>query len=178
MKKILILFLSIFLITQTHAGNEFSSGNRVPVRGNSFVNFGIGASSWGVPIYAGMEWMVNNEISLGGQVSFRSQSETIAGSSYQHNAFSLAARGNYYFNHLLKIDPPFLVYAGASLGFVSVSTSTRFSDGVAYDGSRGTGTFFGIHTGGAYFFNKHWAVNAELGFGNVIGLKMGAIYLF
>jgi hypothetical protein len=178
MKKILVLFLSIFVISHTYAGNEFPSGNRIPVNGNSFVSFGVGASSWGVPVYGGMEWMVHNEISIGGQVSFRSQGETIAGSSYQHNAFSAAARGNYYFNRLLQLRPPFLVYAGATLGFISVSTSAQSSDGIDYDGNRGTGTFFGIQTGGAYFFNKHWGVNTEIGFGNVIGLKIGAIYLF
>ncbi len=166
------------------AGSAYSQsslprGSKVPREGNIYMNFGFGVSSWGVPFYAGAEVMVHDEVSVGGSFSFRSQTETYAGDSWQHQAYTIAARGNYHFNNLLKIRAPFLFYAGASLGFMSVNTVLDSdNDGINYQGTRGSGLYFGIQSGGSYFFNSHWAANAEVGIGNVMGLKLGTTYLF
>lgn len=177
MKKYFLISLFICAGLSGWTQSSLPKGNRLPSNGDTFVDFGVGVSSWGVPIYAGAEWMVHKEISVGGQISFQSQSETYSGITYRHNAFTMAARGNYIFNTLLEIPAPYLFYAGATLGYVTVST-THSGPGIDYSGSRGSGLFFGVQTGGSYFFSKNWAANLELGIGNIIGLKLGAKYLF
>ena len=179
MRKATIIFILALASISIHGQSTLPRGSQVPQSGDIYMNFGFGVSSWGVPVYAGAEVMVHDEVSVGGEFSYRTQSESYAGDSWRHQAFTLAARGNYHFNRLLNIRPPFLFYAGASLGFVSVSTELKSdNDGISYRGDRGSGLFFGIQTGGSYFFNNHWAANAELGIGNVMGLKLGATYLF
>ncbi|ALO14144.1 hypothetical protein L21SP5_00468 [Salinivirga cyanobacteriivorans] len=179
MRKLIILMIVSAFAISANAQSSLPRGSKVPREGNIYMNFGFGVSSWGVPFYAGAEVMVHDEVSVGGAFSYRSQSETFGGDTWQHRAFTIAARGNYHFNNLLKIRAPFLFYAGASLGFISVNTVLKSdNDGINYDGARGSGLYFGIQTGGSYFFNDHWAANAELGIGNVMGLKLGATYLF
>lgn len=177
MKKITVLLFLMGFSFYGWSQSALPKGNRIPKSGNAFIDFGVGVSSWGVPIYVGAEWMVHEEVSVGGQVLFQSQSESYDETTYRHNAFTMAARGNYIFNRLLEIPAPYLFYAGATLGFVTVSTN-HSGPGVDYSGSRGSGLFFGVQTGGSYFFNKNWAANIELGVGNIFGLKLGAKYLF
>jgi outer membrane immunogenic protein len=38
-------------------------------------NFGVGFSSWGVPFYLGMDYGIHPDISLGGELSYRSYRE-------------------------------------------------------------------------------------------------------
>ena len=44
-------------------------------KGNKQLNAGFGFSSWGVPVYVGMDFGVHPDVTIGPQVSFRSYSE-------------------------------------------------------------------------------------------------------
>jgi outer membrane immunogenic protein len=176
MKKLVILSVIISFSLYSFGQSTLPQGSRVPKNKDMYANVGFGVSSWGVPVYAGFEYMIHNEVSIGGEISYRSQSEVIADRSYTIRASTIAARGNYHFNNLLKLKAPFLFYAGVSLGYSMVSTNVV--SGFGYDGARGSGLFFSLQTGGNYYFTKNWAANVELGIGNIVGLKLGASYLF
>jgi outer membrane immunogenic protein len=176
MKKLVFIITLITLSLTAFSQSKLPQGSQVPRNQDMFTNFGFGVSSWGVPVYGSFEYMVHEEVSIGGEISYRGQSETYSGIKFTHRAFTFAARGNYHFNNLLQIKAPFLFYAGATLGYMIVTTNTV--NGLGYEGSRGSGLFFGIQTGGNYYFTKNWAANVELGIGNVVGLKLGASYLF
>jgi hypothetical protein len=176
MKKVFIAIVLICSVYISFAQSTLPQGSKVPRHTDMFVNFGFGVSSWGVPVYGSFEYMLHDEVSLGGEISYRGQSVNHTGLDYTVRATTIAARGNYHFNNLLKIKPPFLFYAGATLGYMLVSTNTI--DGIAYPGTRASGIYFGIQTGGNYYFTKNWAANVELGIGNMFGLKIGASYLF
>lgn len=176
MKKVFIVIVLLFSVCFSYTQSTLPQGSKIPRNKDMFANFGFGVSSWGVPVYGSFEYMLHDEVSLGGEISYRGQSESFNGLKYSHRATTIAARGNYHFNNLLNIKAPFLFYAGASLGYIIVSTNVV--SGTAYDGARASGLFFGIQTGGNYYFTKNWAANVEIGIGNVVGLKIGGSYLF
>jgi len=176
MKKIIALLIISAISFTSFSQSKLPQGSKVPKNKDIFTNFGFCVSSWGVPIYGSVEYMVHDEVSIGGEISYRGQSEVILDRTYKIRATTISARGNYHFNNLLKIKAPFLFYAGATLGYAIVSTNVV--SGFGYDGARASGLFFGIQTGGNYYFTKNWAANVELGIGNVMGLKLGASYLF
>lgn len=176
MKNLMIIMVLATISYSSFGQSKLPQGSRVPHNKNMYANFGFGVSSWGVPVYGILEYMIHDEVSIGGEISYRSQSEVYDQRSYTIRATTIAARGNYHFNNLLKLKAPFLFYAGATLGYSIVSTNVV--SGFGYDGSRASGLFFGIQTGGNYYFSKNWAANVELGIGNIMGLKLGASYLF
>ncbi|MDO4879986.1 MAG: hypothetical protein Q3983_01785 [Capnocytophaga sp.] len=146
-------------------------------KGNVQLNAGFGFSGWGIPVYAGIEAGLNEDITLGGEVSFRSYSADWAYRSYTHNIFGVMAVGNYHFNRIIPRLPSEVdVYAGLGLGyFIS-------SSGSGYNGSSYSGVNARIHTGGRYFFTNNFGVNLEVGaeigeLNNGI-LKMGITYKF
>lgn len=130
----------------------------------------MGFSSWGLPIYAGIDFGVHKDISAGGEFSFRSYSDNFKGTSYSHTIIALGANGNYHFNSLLKIPKEWDAYAGLNLGFYSWSSPNGYRGG----GSSGIG--MGAQFGGRYYFNTKFAINLELGGGTASGGKIGVTW--
>jgi outer membrane immunogenic protein len=157
MKKI-ISFAALLLISNlTFAQYALSKGERQ-------LNAGFGLSSWGIPVYAGFDIGVHPDISVGGELSFRSYRERFQGNGYNHNIIGISGNGNYHFNTILGIPREWDFYAGLNLGFYVWSTS---NDDYPGDGSSGLG--LGAQVGGRYYFNDRFAVNLELGGGNSFG---------
>lgn len=151
MKKYLILFL---LISSTYFA-------QYPLKdGEKQLNFGFGLSSWGLPIYGGIDFGIHKDISAGAEISFRSYSDDWNSASYRHTIWGLFGNANYHFNHLLNINNQWDVYAGLNIGFFSWSSP----DG--YSGSHSSGLGLGAQVGGRYYFSPKWAVNLEFGGGN------------
>ena len=79
---------------------------------------------------------------------------------------------------LLKINNDKLdVYAGAGLGYRTISISGISLSGSDLKGSGLTNIFIPIHVGGRYYFNEKVAGFAELGTGFAI-LHVGATFKF
>src|ERR1035437_211226 len=97
--------------------------------GKSQLNMGVGLSSWGVPIYVGMDYGIIRNISIGGELSFSSYNEDWKGYTYHHNVIGISGNGNYHFNSLLKIPSKFDFYAGLNLGCYVWSSSPSGYDG-------------------------------------------------
>jgi hypothetical protein len=90
--------------------------------------------------------------------------------SYTESAFRIAARGNYNFNELLKInDEKLQIYGGAMVGFRY--GRVKYDDNYTGLGSLvttlgtigGSGFFSGIHVGGRYSLTEKLGAYLELG---------------
>jgi len=136
------------------------------------LNAGFGLSSWGIPIYAGADFGVAPDVTVGFEGSFRSYDQNYNGVNAS-TIIGIAGNGNYHFNRLLKIPPKFDFYAGMNLGFYFWSTPRN------YPGSGTSGIGLGAQVGGRYFFTRNFGLNLEFGGGNAFaGGKFGITYRF
>ncbi|MBX7203888.1 MAG: hypothetical protein K1X81_00535 [Bacteroidia bacterium] len=163
MKRFIVITYALVLCMQGYAQYPLAKGQKQ-------FNAGLGFSSWGLPIYAGIDFGVHKDISAGGEFSFRSYSDNFKGTSYSHTIIALGANGNYHFNSLLKIPKEWDAYAGLNLGFYSWSSPNGYRGG----GSSGIG--MGAQFGGRYYFNTKFAINLELGGGTASGGKIGVTW--
>jgi outer membrane immunogenic protein len=162
MKKALVTF--VFLVAATAMFAQAPIGI-----GQAQINAGFGFSSWGLPVYGGVEFGVHNDITVGGELSFRSYSDNWGSSDYRHTIIGISANGNYHFNTLLDIPKEWDVYAGANLGYYIWHTNDS-----NYKGSGASGLGLGAQVGGRYYFNDKFGINLEFGGGNAFsGGKVG-----
>jgi hypothetical protein len=166
MKKQLLLLS--FLITTT---GIFAQS---PIeKGESQINAGFGFSNWGLPVYVGFDYGFLDDITLGGEVSFRTYRDDYyipftTTTTYRHTVIGIAANGNYHFNRLLNLPSEWDLYAGVDVGFYIYNSPK------GYPGSNLTGIGAGPHAGGRYFINEKIGFNAELGGNNAFsGGKIG-----
>ena len=166
MKKLSIVYL-VLISSVTYLNAQAPLG-----KGGTQLNAGLGFSNWGVPIYAGLDFGVHPDITIGPQLSYRSYSERyreFQGNIYRynHSIFVLGFTGNYHFNTLLQIPKQWNVYAGLTLGYY-IWTSPS-----GYLGNRGSGIGLDAQIGGRYFFSEKFGVNLEFGGGTTSGGKIG-----
>lgn len=167
MKKLLILvvLLSVFSI-------GLKAQNPIRVGGRQ-INVGAGISDWGIPVYAGIDFGIHQDFSVGVHASFSSFDETWDSTDYRRNVAGFNAVGNYHFNRILKISNRWDLYAGMNVGYYA------WSQPADYYGSNETGTGLGIQIGGRYYFNEKLGLNLEMATGNsTTGIKFGISYLF
>ena len=153
---------------------SFSVQAQAPLRvGRNQLNFGVGISGWGVPLYIGFDHGFRKDITLGGEFSFRSYSDNFNNNKYRHSIISLSANGNYHFNSILDIPNDWDFYAGLNLGYYYWNSPS------AYRGDGASGIGLGAQIGARYFFSKSLAANLELGGATVTsGGKFGLTLLF
>ncbi len=130
MNRYSTLFLTLVLFVTTVAHSQYALQT-----GKMQVNGGIGLSSWGLPLYAGLDYGFDKNISFGGEVSFRSFSERILGERYSSSIIGLAGNANYHFVEMLGIDDLFDVYAGLNLGFY-IWNNVELGGGNAFSGGK------------------------------------------
>lgn len=96
--------ISFFAFVALFSLYSFSSYAQAPLRvGRNQLNFGVGISGWGVPLYIGFDHGFKKDITLGGEFSFRSFNDNFNNNKYRHSIISLSANGNYHFNSILSI---------------------------------------------------------------------------
>lgn len=163
MKKVFILTaLALILIS----GQAFSQSPE-PVS-KTQLNFGVGFSGWGVPLYIGMDFGIHPDITLGGEISYRSYRENWKNEYYNHGVIGFSGNLNYHFNTLLGIPRNWDFYAGVNVGFYVWSSPNN------YYGSHNSGLGIGGQIGGRYFLNNKVGLNLEFGGGNAFsGGKLG-----
>jgi outer membrane immunogenic protein len=161
MKKI---FLTIALMSAFALGYAQSP---LPL-GRTQLNFGVGFSDYGLPLYLGLDYSVHKDITLGGELSLRTYNDDYNGKGYNHNILGFSGNANYHFNHLLAIPTNWDFYAGLNVGFY---TWTSSSD---YPGNHNSGVGLGAQVGGRYYFSDKVGINLELGGGSLVsGGKIG-----
>jgi len=129
-------------------------------KGKAQLNAGLGFSSWGVPVYVGFDYGVHPDITVGGEISFRSYEDKISGTNYNHSVTGISGNGNYHFNTLLGIPSNWDFYAGLNLGFYIWTSSSD------YPGDHTSGLGLGAQIGGRYYFSDKFGINLEFGGGN------------
>ncbi len=166
MKKLIILSFLLFTV-------QLSFGQYALSKGQAQFNAGLGFSSWGLPVYVGFDVGVHPDISVGGELSFRSYNNNYQDNKYKHNIVGISGNGNYHFNTVLDIPKEWDFYAGLNLGFYFWNSDNDYNG----DGSSGLG--LGAQVGGRYYFSEKFGINLEVGGGNAFsGGKFGITLKF
>ncbi|MBB3187942.1 hypothetical protein FHX64_002140 [Microbacter margulisiae] len=150
MKKSLIFVIFAFV-------SVISFGQNSLAMGKTQLNFGLGLSDWGVPVYFGFDYAVSSDITLGSELSYRSYHEDVNNTYYDHSIEGVSGNFNYHFNNLLSIPQNWDVYAGLNIGFYIWNSPDT------YGGSHSSGLGLGAQIGGRYFISKRVALNLEFG---------------
>jgi len=164
MKKHLLIISFFFFSSLIYAQSPIA-------KGGSQLNAGIGLSSWGVPVYVGLDFGVHPDITVGGEISYRSYSDNYSNNNYTHSVIGISGNGNYHFNRVLEIPRNWDFYAGLNLGFYIWNSPSN------YAGSHSSGLGLGAQIGGRYFFSDKIGLNLEFGGGNSLsGGKLGLTF--
>lgn len=151
-------------------------------KGETQLNGGLGLSSFGLPLYVGLDYGVGKDFTVGGDFSYRSYSD---GNSsfykYTYTIIGIGVNGNYHFNNVLDLPKKFDLYGGATLGYYIWKNSYKYTGGGTqpfftpnYSGTSGIG--YGLQVGGRYFLNDKFGINLEFGGGSFFGGKLGITY--
>ncbi len=154
MKKALVLLVLVIGVASMFA---------LPLnKGQMQVNAGTGFSTWGLPVYVGLDYGITPDITVGGEVSARLHS--------YGTWVGIYANGNYHFVNLLNLPSNTDLYAGLNLGFDIWLADSE------YTGGYNSGLGLGVQVGGRYYFTDRLGVNVEFGGGSVSGGKIGISY--
>jgi hypothetical protein len=170
MKKLTLLCVLIFTIT------AFSFAQGTLGKGGKQLNAGFGFSSWGTPIYVGMDFGIDESITIGPKLSYRNYSYSTGFGDVSQSLTVVSFNGNYHFNKLANLPKQWDLYAGLTLGYYMWSDAKI--NGVKYSGGKGSGLGLDLQIGGRYFFNDKFGVNLELGGGTGSGGSLGITYKF
>jgi hypothetical protein len=179
MKRILLIsLLLVIAVSLSFSQMAYKMGDQVVNLGIGLGGFAGAYGSGGVAITGGYEYGVTENISLGGVLGYSSSSNDYFDGSYKYTYFLIGARGAYHLDllHNPKID----TYGGILLGYNIVSNSWTYNNGYGsfgYYSPSASSSYLelGLFVGGRYYFDPHWAVQAELGYGLGI-LNIGIAY--
>lgn len=140
-------------------------------KGNTQINAGLGFSNWGVPVFIGADWGVDDDFTIGAEFSYRNFNQRLNKIQYRHNISGALINGNYHFNNLLDLPDKLDLYAGLNIGFYSWRYDSN------YFGQRNSGLGWGGQVGGRYFLNEKVGINLEFGGGVALsGGKLGLTF--
>lgn len=171
MKKLLVLIVGL-LIANLAVGQRLDEGE-------TQINAGVGfnTSGWGIPVYAGVDFGILPNITVGGILSYTSKSYTYE--EYKNNGtwIGLGARGDFHFNSLFEIPDDWDLYGGLTLSYNHFSYDHSWK--ANYSNYNDSGIGLSIQVGGRYYFSEQWAINLELGGSSVAsGGKLGVSFKF
>lgn len=162
MKKIGLILCIAFM-------TGYMSKAQAPIQqGEKQINAGLGLSTYGLPLYAGLEIGLDNNISVGGELSYRKYTS----SRWSPSIITIAGLANYHFNEILEIPSEWNLYAGLTAGYSIWSYSGTTT--VLRAGSR---IFIAGQVGGRYYLSDNFAINVELGGGTYSGGKVGITFV-
>lgn len=141
-------------------------------KGSFQLNAGVGTSSWGTPVYIGLDYGASRDITLGGELSYRSDNKQYGSNKYKSSVTGFGVNGNYHFNRILDIPSKWDFYAGLGINYYVWSY-----DNDLYRRSDSSDFGLGAQVGGRFFFTNKFGINLELGGGNATsGGKIGITY--
>ncbi len=162
-KTTLILILLLLKIT-SYAQNNLD-------KGEAQINAGLGFSNWGVPVYIGADWGVDDDFTIGAEFSYRNFNQRFNKIQYRHSISGALINGNYHFNNLLDLPDELDLYAGLNIGFYSWRYDSN------YIGQRNNGLGWGGQVGVRYFLSEKVGLNLEFGGGVALsGGKFGLTF--
>jgi outer membrane immunogenic protein len=142
-------------------------------KGDFQLNVGFGFSNWGIPFYVGFDYGIHPDITVGGELSFRSYNEDWSRHDYDHTVVEISGNGNFHFYRILNIEPKWDLYAGLNVGFYIWNSPS------GYGGDHSSGLGLGAQVGARYYFLNTFGINLEFGGGNAFsGGKLGVSLKF
>ena len=173
------LFMSMLVVASL-----FSVATKAQsVKGNNYLNAGIGIGTYGfsgtggVPVTASYEHGFSDKISAGAFVGIIQRKYT---DDFKYKYTVIGIRGSYHFNELLNVANEKLdVYGGVSLSRRGYTLKYDWNDGehTYTEKAKASDVVFGIHAGGRYQFSSNVGVFAELGYG-ISPLQLGVTFKF
>jgi hypothetical protein len=161
MKKLLLIIV-LALVTGFSFGQKSHEST-----GRNQLNLGVGLSDWGIPVYIGIDHYINNDVTLGGEFTYRDYREKF-NTYYYSSIMGFSGNANYHFNRILEIPSNWDFYAGLNLGFYVWNSPDN------YPGNHNSGLGLGGQIGGRYYISHKVALNLEFGGGNAFnGGKFG-----
>lgn len=140
--------------------------------GQNQLNVGVGLSDRGVPIYLGLDHGISRDLTIGGELSYRSFNEDENSFRYEHNVIGISGNLNYHFNTALNMSNEWDFYVGPNLGYYSYSSNYD-----NYDGRYNSGLGVGAQIGFRYYLSNSVGLNLEFGGGNAFsGGKFGLTF--
>jgi outer membrane immunogenic protein len=166
MKKVFLILMSAMLLITVGVNAQ----SALP-KGQTQINFGVGFSNEGIPVYLGFDHAVHNNVTLGAELSYRGWEEDYHNDHYKHNVLGISGNVNYHFNTVLSIPSNWDLYTGVNVGYYAWNSP----DG--YDGDHSSGLGLGAQIGGRYYWSKKAGINLEFGGGNAFsGGKIGLTF--
>ena len=166
MRKIIFTITLLILSTTLFSQSRISKGDRQ-------LDAGVGLSTWGLPLYIGLDFGIQDDITVGGELSYRSYRDKWNDDYYNHSIIGIIGNGNYHFNSILDLPKEWDFYGGLNIGFYMWNSPS------GYGGSGSSPLGLGLQVGGRYFLNSNLGLNLELNGGNsVSGTKFGITYKF
>ncbi|RKD92260.1 hypothetical protein [Mangrovibacterium diazotrophicum] len=145
-----ILFIALVLIS----GSIFAQGSAPLSKGEQQLNFGLGASDHGLPVYIGADFAFHNDWTAGPVLKLILDDDT---------KFAALGRVDYHWNRLLDIPSNWDFYLGANVGVLS---------------NNGADLNLGLQLGGRYYWSNRWGVNLEVGGGTGFDTSLGLTMKF
>ena len=149
MKRIVFAVILSLLVTSLWAQRD---GVSPLAKGEKQLNFGLGFSNSGLPVYVSMDFAVHKDVTVTPVLNVRIDDEF---------KFGALVKADYHWNYLIGIPSDWDFYSGLRLGFLS-------GDDFYED--------WGIQVGGRWYWSDKWGLNLELGggtgFGTTFGLSM------
>lgn len=166
-RRILFFTLLVAIMVNSYGQSEFGKGTKVFQAG-----VGLGGSI-GLPITAGLEYGIDENIGIGPTVGYASKNYSwFVNNKYTVTSMLVGMKGNYHFYKKDNIDG----YAGLLLGY----NITRVNWPSSWTGVKPTygGFVRSIQVGGRYYVNKSTGVFAELGWSNISFATVGIALKF
>lgn len=168
MKK--LIFASVLALV----GATTMNAQRIQ-KGEKQLNAGvILVGNMGVPVYAGFDYGVHQDVTVGGEVSYAGYTYVNAKAS----SFGIAFNSNYHFNTLLNVPNKWDLYAGLNLGYSSFSYSVPDGDTFNSTGALSSGVNIGAQIGARYYFTNNLGANLQFAGGSLYnaGARIGISY--
>lgn len=155
MKKTMIIIALLLAFGLSLAASPRHSNGSAPFQeGDMFLTPQIGFNSHTTPIGANFEYALTDNIGIGGSLMYWHWSESNFFGDWSLSVVSLSAEAAYHFTavKVKKLD----LYAGAGLGYMSLSTDSGFGDG--YDSGISLDPFVAAR----YYLGHKIALNLKL----------------
>jgi len=167
MKKLFLLALLSGMFTTANAQYPLEQGRLQ-------LNLGTGWTNQGIPLYAGADFGIAENLSVGANVSYRFFNENVGNTMFKHNILTVLGDVNYHFNKMFKVrsNTSSDLYAGLSGGYAIADSPDL------YPGSVATEAVFGAQFGYRMFFNENVGLDLQVnGMTTYLGVRIGLTVL-
>ncbi|GAC1421706.1 MAG: hypothetical protein NVS1B13_08320 [Flavisolibacter sp.] len=155
--------------------------NAQTVKGNNYVNAGVGLGTFGFSGTGGLPLAISFEHGLADKISaglVYGMVHTTFDKDWKYNYYVIGLRGSYHFNEALKVTNPNVdIYGGVTLFYRGYSIKYTGSQTDYLASASAGGLAFAMHCGAHYYFGSSLGGFAELGYG-ISPLQLGLTFKF